>query len=306
MILPESTLVEIVSDHDRVTISGPGQQDEGIELLSKVKGLYDAPVKTVYTSAAAQIGATYKGKTIDARLLTFAVALSRTRDASIGEVEARWRAMWEYGPDEWDPDGRLTRMEVTTETSGLRWIELALESSVDLELEYDPATEPTIQMPMSTIGPKPMWVSEPEMTWFETSASSGAGEIVASNPTDQVMDQTWKLTRGIWTIPDPSWTGPRRERAPGGKYPDRSITLRPVTAEHGTVEVTRDGERPMFLDAGRTNVTGQVGGGYFLMHSIPPHTPETRLPISVTGAPAGGARAELHQPRLWSRMQGGE
>ncbi|SDT94198.1 hypothetical protein SAMN04488548_13117 [Gordonia westfalica] len=44
--------------------------------------------------------------------------------------------------------------------------------------------------------------------------------------------------------------------------------------------------------------------GQWIIHDIPPYTPPTLLPISYTNAPAGGARAELHQPRLWTRPVG--
>ncbi len=71
------------------------------------------------------------------------------------------------------------------------------------------------------------------------------------------------------------------------------------------VTIQLDPMHVMMQSANGTNVMGEVGGGYYFMHTIPPHTPKTQLPISVTGAPAGGARAELHQPRLWSNFYGG-
>ena len=83
------------------------------------------------------------------------------------------------------------------------------------------------------------------------------------------------------------------------------IPLKPVTSTHGTLTIQLDPMHVMMQSANGTNVMGEVGGGYYFMHTIPPHTPKTQLPISVTGAPAGGARAELHQPRLWSNFYGG-
>ncbi|MBM4508936.1 hypothetical protein GS421_03240 [Rhodococcus hoagii] len=130
----------------------------------------------------------------------------------------------------------------------------------------------------------------PDVTHWETSGTSGSGTITVSNPTDVEMFQTWVLTRGTWTVPDVSWTGRPRRRTPGGLYGSRSIPLKPVTSTHGTLTIQLDPMHVMMQSANGTNVMGEVGGGYYFMHTIPPHTPKTQLPISVTGAPAGGAR----------------
>ncbi|MBM4644932.1 hypothetical protein GS464_21160 [Rhodococcus hoagii] len=84
------------------------------------------------------------------------------------------------------------------------------------------------------------------------------------------MFQTWVLTRGTWTIPDVSWTGRPRRRTPGGLYGSRMIPLKPVTSTHGTLTIQLDPMHVMMQSANGTNVMGEVGGGYYFMHTIPP------------------------------------
>jgi hypothetical protein len=59
----------------------------------------------------------------------------------------------------------------------------------------------------------------------------------------------------------------------------------------------------MFRDANNTNLLGQLAGKFF-NYAIPPYTPQAGLPVSYTGAPAGGAMVQLVQPRRWSRPWG--
>ena len=95
-----------------------------------------------------------------------------------------------------------------------------------------------------------------------------------------------------------------RLRAPGGEHAARTVTV-DVKADMGGVRISLDPAQRMVADLAGTNVLGRgVTGNQFFVHEIPPYTPVTELPIAVSGAPAGGARAELHQPRLWSRPWG--
>ncbi|MFF1531506.1 hypothetical protein, partial [Cellulomonas sp. NPDC058312] len=143
---------------------------------------------------------------------------------------------------------------------------------------------------------------------------SGSGSVIVSNPTDQPMKQKWIVTRGNWTLPDVSWRG-----KPGARFrgidklrarddSNRMILMPPIGAIQGgaTVDLDTDNEL-MVRDAHNTNLLGQmpVPGRYF-MYVIPPYTQETELPVSVTGAPAGGAMVKLVQPRRWSTPRGME
>ena len=123
----------------------------------------------------------------------------------------------------------------------------------------------------------------------------------------------WILTRGDWMIPDVSWEGPPRARRRGvskltGRDDrDRMIPMAPIGALQGGAVIELDPNADLMVrDAHGTNLLGQmpVPGMYF-EYEIPPHTQETLLPISVTNAPAGGAMAQLVQPRLYPEPIGG-
>ncbi|SDT94181.1 hypothetical protein [Gordonia westfalica] len=61
-----------------------------------------------------------------------------------------------------------------------------------------------------------------------------------SNPTDTPLRQTWVLTRGKWTLPDPSWRGKRGQRAPSGPYAARTVALPEITSSDQGVRITRE------------------------------------------------------------------
>lgn len=284
------------------TISGPGACNRGFELgKGQVSGLYHAPVETEWGATRRQRGGSFKGIDNPARDMQLGFQVHGSRQDPIEVVEDRLRSMFSYHLDPWDKDDTLARIQVHS-VGGIRWLSVQMIS----EPEFAPDIDPTLLQYGNVFhklrAAQPFWESDTEMTSWETSGTSGSGEIEVWNPTDIPMYQRWVLTPGTWTVPDPQWSGPKRHRVPG----NRQIVLRPVTSAMGALVIDLDPTRVMMADAAGTNVMGQVGGGYYFLHEIPPHTPRTMLPISVTGAPAGGARAELHQPRLWSSPWGGQ
>jgi hypothetical protein len=127
------------------------------------------------------------------------------------------------------------------------------------------------------------------------------------------MYQKWIGTRGQWVVPDVSWAGKKHHRAPGVSKltkrddSERSILMPVITEIQGGFTVDLDPGEIMVRDAHNTNILGQMPvPGMFFEYPIPPHTPETLLPVSVTGAPAGGAMLQCVQPRLWQWPIGGQ
>lgn len=286
----------------QIIVSGPGAPSDQIELgKGQVAGLYHAPVDTEWSSARRQRGGSFKGLENPARDMTVGFHLYATKDDPLEVVESRLRSMFTYHLDPWWPEDELARIVVESADD-----ERELHVQMFDEPEFAPNLDPTMLQYGNVFyklrSAQPFWESKTAMTWWETSASSGSGTITVSNPTDVPMYQRWVLTPGTWTVPDFAWAGPPRRRTPADA---RTITLKPVTTAMGALVVDLDPMRIMMADEAGTNVMGQVGGGYYFLHEIPPHTPKTDLPISVTDAPAGGARAELHQPRLWSMPWGG-
>ncbi len=222
----------------------------------------------------------------------------------------QFREAFDYREDDWDHDAKLARIQVISEKSD-RSLDVQLYEHPDFNPNIDPVYRGHADPKLPLRAGQPMWYEPDVVTTWSTTSTSGSGEIIVSNPTDQVMYQKWILTRGSWTLPDKSWAGPKRHRVPGisklnGRDDsNRTILMPTITAVHGGAVVDLDPMKLMVRDAHDTNLLGQmpVPGRYF-EYAIPPYTPETPLPVSVTGAPAGGAMVQLVQPRLWSEPIG--
>lgn len=288
---------------DEAVVAGPGSGKQGFVLGEKqVEGLYYAPVETEWSSARQQRGGSLKGIENPARDMTLGFQVSGERASTTFEVaSSRLRSLFTYQLDPWWPGDELARICIESD-SDYRELHVQMFEEPELAPDIDPQKLRYGNVFYKLRAAQPFWESPTEVSVFETGSSSGSGFVTVSNPTDVSMYQRWVLTPGTWTIADHSWTGAPRAR----EIKDaRTITLKPVTSTMGVLVIDLDPSREMMADAAGTNVMGDVGGGYYFIHEIPPHTPETQLPISVTGAPSGGARAELHQPRLWSMPWGG-
>ena len=264
-------------------------------------GYYDAPVDTEWASSRMERGGRFKGMTQGVREMSISV---RVTDREWLELDSRLAKAIPYKLDKWDPNAKLAQIGIDTDGDERR---LAIQRSKDPEYakDFDPIQALHLGEGIATFPVKvaqPMWESPAVVTVWETAGTSGTGTITISNPTDQVMFPTWVLTPGTWTVADVAWTGAEYQRTIRDA---RTIPLKPVTAAMGGLSIRCDPMKVAFVDQAGTNVMGQVAGDYYLVNfEIPPYTPATELPISVTGAPSGGARAELHQPRLWSRPWG--
>lgn len=286
-----------------IHLSGESAGEEGVILgKGQVEGIYDAPTDTEWARARLQRGGTLKGVENPERDISLGFHVNGDSRLDWMEQDTILRQCFSYQLDEFNPDDTLARLVVES-ASGRR--------TLNVQMSEEPQFAPELDADLLQYGnvfyklkvAQPMWEGPTAVTSWETATSSGSGTITVSNPTDQLMHQMWVLTPGVWTVPDPLFQGPLRRRVVADP---RVIELQRVTAAMGTLVINRD---PMELDMATgngENVLGQVGGGYFFLHSIPPYTPKTELPISVTGAPSSGARAELHQPRLWSRPWGME
>jgi hypothetical protein len=101
-----------------------------------------------------------------------------------------------------------------------------------------------------------------------------------------------------------SGSAPKGARAPGGANAGRLVGGINITVGNGGGVGDLDRNELMWRDANNTNIMGQLGSTTILVYPIPPYTPATLLPVSFSGAPAGGARLELWMPRRWSRPWG--
>ncbi|NIL86509.1 hypothetical protein RhoFasGS6_03913 [Rhodococcus fascians] len=312
MALP-STKIEIIGCDDSYwCVYGEGQGEQGIFLAAEqVQGIYDAPVRQTWTASANQTGGTLKGMWHDYRDISLGFHAMKANGDTAEDNESRFRNAFDFRVDQWDHDAHLARIRITTDISGVREIESQLWDTPDVNMGLDPIKRQYLNPILPLRSGQPMWFEDDVRKVWSTPNSSGSGQIEVRNPTNRPMLQKWILTRGTWTLPDFSWSGKPGQRAPGidklsGRDDrNRTILMPTIGALEGGATVDLDTMKLMVRDAHDTNLLGRmpVPGRYFT-YCIPPYTPKTLLPVSVTGAPSGGAMVQLIQPRRWTRPWG--
>lgn len=280
---------------------------EGIWLAEdQVEGIYDAPVKTTWKTGAFQDGSTQRHHKRLHRDLELGFHVIETITNTYEFNESAFRQIFDYELDRWSMNPQKTTIEVETEMSGVRKLDVLMYEHPTFTAKLDPIMQQYGNVIMKLRAGQPMWYSDNDPQVFEGSATSEAGAIEVANPTDQIMYQKWILTRGTWDLPDVQWIGDPGERVPGGPNADRMVEDISVTADNGGMVVDLDRQELMFRDANNTNALAQQGGRKIFNYAIPPYTPTTSLGIAYSGAPSGGARAELLMPLRWSRPWGME
>jgi len=281
----------------------------------QVKGIWDSPVKTTWKSGAFQEGSTQKHVKKLERDMTLGFHIVDTSSGRGAEDnESDFRSIFSYAVDEYDDAPEPTTLHMVTDRSGERRLDMLLYDTPDLDqVEVDPLEQQYFALILKVRAGQPNYYELDPVTGmeyksvFQAGGTDGEGFIEVYNPTDCVMCQGWILTRATWTIPDVSWKGGRYKRRPAGIWSDRSITLKPVTEVQGGIRISLDAQKLMVRDFNYTNaVASMLRPGVKFIHPIPPYTPRTMIPISYKDAPAGGARAELIQPRRWTRPWGQE
>lgn len=269
-----------------------------------VVGLLDSPVETQWVEDT-EMGVVYGGIRYLPRDMTLGFYLDDAAggDSEIGRLESDFRMDFTAQPDEWDADFQHTQVAVESEMSGERRLTMQMREAPELKTERDPYTQQFYDITYEMRAPMPLWDSGEEVTVFQGSGTSGSGTIIVSNPTDTPLRHTWVLTRAKWTLPDPSWRGKKGSRQPSGPNAARTVALPLITSDDQGVRITRERRKLHAMTLTGSNFLGRMNGQW-IIHDIPPYTPPTALPISYVQAPSGGARAELRQPRLWTRPVG--
>lgn len=285
---------------------------EGVKLAQgQVNGLYDAPVKTTYKTGAFQRGSTQKAVKWLHRDLELGFHITESISDTFEWNESLFRQIFPYEEDRWSESPKKTTIEVTTDLSGTRKLDVLLHEEPEFNPDHDPISQQYGNLILKLRASQPLWYQDDVVSEFTSEATTAAGSVLVENPTDQEMWPTWVLTSAAgggdvnWTLPDFSWVGDPGERAPGGAYEDRYINDIVVTAANDGCTIETDRQQLMYRDAANTNILGQMGANKIFVHSIPPWTPPYQLPVSYKGA-SGGATCQLVQPRFWNRPYGGE
>ena len=270
------------------------------------RGIYDTPVTTTWKTGAFQDGSKQKAKKVQQRDLEIGLHVTESYDPprAAEENESEFRKIFDYEEDPWDDNPEPTTLHVETDVSGHRMLDLLLYENPLLESDTDAIEAQYFNLILKLRAGQPHWYEDPVIKTFKSTATDANGYIEIENPTDTPMRHKWILTRATkWTIPDVSWKGGKYRRQPGGVNKTRSIDMFPITDAQGGVVISLNQADLMVRDAHYTNCLPLLQGKFF-QYVVPPYTPLQQLPISYVGAPAGGAMAQLVQPRLWSRPFG--
>lgn len=288
------TLIEIEGcNGDWVTISGPGMGAEGCFLGTDVEGIYDAPVKTIYTEYAEQVGATFEGFRNLKRDIVFGCWIGNTESDTWQANDSRWRKLWSYTKE--------TRMWVTTEESGTRYLKLRMSEQPNFKPEHDPNLKRVEKVVMTCVAADPWWYEKDDYTaQFVSTGASSSGFVKVSNPTDQEIWLKWVLQGAArWVVPDWSFGDNRYKRATADAT--RAISM-PLQAAGQTFLVDTDPFEEQLRDENGAQVWSWMNGVSF-NYPLPPYLPETNLPVSVSQASAG-VGIQVRCPRNWSRPWG--
>ncbi|MFI8976921.1 phage tail protein [Nocardia asteroides] len=279
---------------DLVTISGPGMGAEGVILGTDLEGIYDAPVRTIYTEHAHQIGATYAGVRNLKRDITFGVWIGKEAGESWMSNDSRWRKMWAYDRD--------TKFWIETEESGRRYLKVRLSEQPTFKPELDPNILQSGRVVMPVVAGDPWWYEQNHLTssWVLESGTSGAGFVEVSNPTDQELWLKWTLQGGAkWVVPDFSFGDNRFKR--GVADAARRIQM-PKQAAGQTFLINTDPFEDQLRDPAGIQVWSLMNGVSF-NYPIPPYTKKTLLPVAVSEASAG-VGIQVRCIPAWSRPWG--
>lgn len=272
-------------------VYGERAGEEGVWLAhGQVDGIYDAPVTTTWKAGAFQEGGTQRAHRNVARDMLLGFHIVDTTTAWEFN-DSEFRLIFDYELDPWWGDAYTpTVLEVETDTSGVRSIDVLMYEPPSFDMSTDPAAQQHSNVIFKLRAGQPFWSSADHISKW---TGSGSGQVTVTNPTDRISYQKWVLTPGSWTLPDFAWQGPPTQRTPASS---RTVPVT-VTAENGGAVIDLDGRELMFRDLNNTNILGQQAGVFFV-HAIPPYTPPTALPVSGSGT------VELRVPQRWSRPWG--
>lgn len=284
-----TALIEIVGvNGQRWTVSGDGMGDQGVILSDDPEGLFDeAPFTSIWQQGATQEGATLLGSTAEPidLVLGFQVFEDELGMLEWADVEARFFASFSSTKE--------ARIEVTTEAGRRTLRVLKLEKSKQISRK-DPRLSGYSRMELTLRAPWPFWEGDTYSSTFAPTGTGGTGFVTVFNPTDRPLWLQWVATApGKWGIPDFSFDG--------GQWADRIITTPTLTAGQDlTIDTYPRYET--YVAADGSNIAGRFGGVDFL-HPVPPGSPETQLPVVLTGG-VTGSMIQCRMVHFWQRPQG--
>lgn len=287
MSINPTVLIEIIDVNGKHwTVSGQGMGEQGVELDTDPAGLFDeAPFSSIWLQGADQEGATYQGTRIEPMDLVLGFHI-------FGDDAAEWEAVDASFFAGFSPSEPAT-IRVTS-PAGVRTLQVVkLEPAKQLS-KKDPRLSGYSRTQLTLRAPWPFWEGQTTTSTFVSTSDAQSGTVTVSNPTDRPMWLQWIATApGRWIIPDYNFkTGPGSTR--------KVVTPALALGQDLTIDTYPRNETYVALDG--SNIAGRFGGVDFL-HSVPPGTPSTTIPVSVEGG-AVGSSIQCRMVENWQRATG--
>ncbi|MFI6368713.1 phage tail protein [Nocardia sp. NPDC050630] len=308
---PRGVLIELEGCNgpgDWWTLAGQGQWERGVCLADEEEGtdfdgMYDPPVTALYNSTAFQVGAEFGGIREEKYDFILAIHVMGTRQRPWRYVDSDFRKSFSFKRD--------SKLWVTTGDSR-RHLPVRLGGKVKIKAVYDPDGEQYGLLLIPLVGAYPRWIEKPQPSTFvcQTDTTGGGtetGYVTVSNPLpeDYEIWPQWRIQASadgmVVTLPDFSWGNDEFDRAEEDAL--RKVELAPLLlGEHLSIDTDKMAINGQFNSSLDTEFYQRMGGRRFA-YCIPGGTPETLVPVTVTGAPAGTG-IQVLCPRPWPRPWG--
>lgn len=279
-------------DNSQWIVSGEGSGTEGVILDDNPGGLDDeAPIKTLWSQSVYQDGATYDGYVVEPLdlVLTFFIFGDKDFNRSWSDTNSQFRKAMDTSM------GGEVQIVVETD-SGERTLFVRKYQATRSTNKKDPHLLKYSKATFTMRAEVPFWLGETVVSTVQTSTATMTANVTVSNPTDRPIWLEWAVTSpGKWILPDYNFAG--------GPYAFRKIALPELSAGQ---DMTID-THPLhetYIAADGHNIAGRFGGVDFL-HPIPPHTPNTLLPVQVSNG-SGTSICQVRMKQYWNLPYGGE
>lgn len=297
--------IEILGQNDEhIPIHEGNEGERGVHIAEDgVDTLFNAsPEKQTWKSGARSKGSKPRNRKILHRDIDLSCLVKETQEYpyEFNESYLLQAVGWELDP--YDDDAKLCRIRVTTDLSGPRDLDVVQYEEPEFSPKIDPIKQQFGEITLKLRCGDPDWYED---DWISPYEFSGAGEgwVEVWNPTPRAVYQTWGVTPGVWSIPDPTWRGAKGDRRPGGPQVGRILSNLEVVATDGYTQFNRNRDLLPAVNENDTNITARMNG-QFVLNEIPPYTQKQRIPVWKEDSGAG--RIELIQARRWQRPWGGE
>lgn len=289
-------------------IHGEDAGAEGVELeYGGLEDLFEPPIKVVERTPVRMDGGVLRAVKTAIMEATIALIIKGQDLVNpFGVVDGAIREAFSFELDPYYDQSSLARIEWETDQS-TRWLEVVLTEGCKYQMTKVPHDRGDQDWWVWDVKLKaycPFWQQGVDITPL-TFTEDGTQQIEISNPTGVDMAHKWVGTQATWTLPDNTWEGRAWNRAPGGLYPDRTLTYPDLTPANGGIKVDYAFDKLPVRDGFDHNLAGQMPvPGDFPKHQIPRFTQPQLVDVTATNVPPGGAMIQLHQPRMFRRAWG--